>query len=176
MTKLINNEKIITESDKARQRFIDKDLTYKDITYSDFLLLYWTVQKAFEKHNKLERQKPKHERNYLMKVAQKPQYIKGKTGMKKAFIKVVCDNYTTREAISFNENGFIGFAGWADSHNIKPITRAFMYWASAIAIGKRLKKEARLKAAGLQIVNETRQLLRANWLKNQRPSRHKNDI
>lgn len=127
-------------NDSARQFFKDSELTYKDIKYSDFLLLYWAIQRAFEKHNKRQKRKPKNERNYTMKVAKNPQYIKAKTGMKKGFIKVICDNYSTREAISFNEDGFIGFAGWADSENTRPIIRAFQYWCMSIRYQKQITK------------------------------------
>lgn len=33
-----------------------------------------------------------------------------------------------REAISFNGDGFIGIAGWADDNNVQPFLRAFMRW------------------------------------------------
>lgn len=36
--------------------------------------------------------------------------------------------FTRRECISFNRDGFIGFAGWADSKNTAPIVRAFAEW------------------------------------------------
>lgn len=70
-------------NDSARQFFKDSGLTYKDVKYSDFLLLYWAIQRAFEEHNKRQKEKPKDERNYIMKVAKNPQYIKARTGIKK---------------------------------------------------------------------------------------------
>lgn len=33
-----------------------------------------------------------------------------------------------RQAVTFQEDGFIGFAGWSDDTNIQPIIRAFMAW------------------------------------------------
>jgi len=36
--------------------------------------------------------------------------------------------FDNREAITFNSNGFIGFAGWADNTNIKPFLEAFNEW------------------------------------------------
>ena len=36
--------------------------------------------------------------------------------------------FTRRECISFNRDGFIGFAGWADQGNTNPILRAFLKW------------------------------------------------
>lgn len=36
--------------------------------------------------------------------------------------------FDDREAVTFNPDGFIGFAGWADDTNIKPILEAFNEW------------------------------------------------
>lgn len=33
-----------------------------------------------------------------------------------------------RQCITFEPNGFIGFAGWSDDTNIQPIIRAFLAW------------------------------------------------
>lgn len=33
-----------------------------------------------------------------------------------------------RQAITFESDGFIGFCGWADSHNQKPFIDGFMEW------------------------------------------------
>ena len=43
--------------------------------------------------------------------------------------------FTQREAISFNTDGFIGFAGWADQGNTNPLLRAFLKWCDMIAPG-----------------------------------------
>lgn len=36
--------------------------------------------------------------------------------------------FDQREAITFNQDGFVGFAGWADDNNIQPILSAFCEW------------------------------------------------
>lgn len=36
--------------------------------------------------------------------------------------------WSSREAVSFNTDGFIGFCGWADSDNVKPFLRGIEYW------------------------------------------------
>jgi len=41
-------------------------------------------------------------------------------------------HFKRREAISFNCDGFIGFAGWADSTNVQPILRAFVRWLDSL--------------------------------------------
>ena len=44
--------------------------------------------------------------------------------------------FTQREAISFNEDGYIGFAGWADQGNTNPLLRAFLRWCDDLAEAK----------------------------------------
>ena len=45
---------------------------------------------------------------------------------------IACPYYTRRECISFNKDGFIGFAGWADDGNSNPIRRAFLEWCDIL--------------------------------------------
>lgn len=49
-------------------------------------------------------------------------------GIRSAFLRVSGFYFSGREAVSFNEDGFVGFAGWADRANIKPFLRAFVRW------------------------------------------------
>ena len=41
--------------------------------------------------------------------------------------------FDDREAVSFNDDGFIGFAGWADNENVQPILRGFCDWVKEIS-------------------------------------------
>lgn len=36
--------------------------------------------------------------------------------------------FEDREAVSFNSDGFVGFAGWADEKNVQPILEGFVEW------------------------------------------------
>ncbi|TLP41063.1 hypothetical protein [Arcobacter arenosus] len=45
------------------------------------------------------------------------------------FITMSTEDWEGREAVSFNSDGFIGFCGWADSKNSKPILNAVTEWA-----------------------------------------------
>lgn len=38
------------------------------------------------------------------------------------------DGWNNRQGITFESDGFIGFCGWADSHNSKPFVDGFMKW------------------------------------------------
>lgn len=40
--------------------------------------------------------------------------------------------FKRRECISFNPDGFIGFAGWASTHNVNPILKAFVNWCNYV--------------------------------------------
>ncbi len=41
--------------------------------------------------------------------------------------------FDEREAVSFNNDGFIGFAGWAGEENVKPILEGVLDWAAEIS-------------------------------------------
>lgn len=45
------------------------------------------------------------------------------------YLTMKTEEWENREAVSFNSDGFIGFAGWADNRNIRPILDAVVEWA-----------------------------------------------
>lgn len=51
-------------------------------------------------------------------------------GICEAYLRVDGSYFQGREAISFNKDGFIGIAGWADRNNVQPFLRAFLLWLS----------------------------------------------
>lgn len=40
--------------------------------------------------------------------------------------------FDNREAVTFNPDGFIGFAGWADVTNVQPILQGFFAWVALV--------------------------------------------
>lgn len=52
------------------------------------------------------------------------------------FLYVNSHYFERRECISFNADGWIGFAGWADQGNTNPILRAFIEWCDQLAADK----------------------------------------
>ncbi len=44
------------------------------------------------------------------------------------FLEMKTNQWERRECVSFNSDGFVGFAGWADDNNIKPILKAVGMW------------------------------------------------
>jgi hypothetical protein len=41
--------------------------------------------------------------------------------------------FDDREAVTFNEDGFVGFAGWADDTNVRPVVAGFSKWLGEFA-------------------------------------------
>ena len=53
-----------------------------------------------------------------------------------AELRCRADYFDNREAISFNTDGFIGFAGWADDGNVRPILDGFKAWVAELVAAK----------------------------------------
>ena len=45
------------------------------------------------------------------------------------FIEMKTEQWDRREAVSFNRDGFVGIAGWADNNNVKPLLNALVEWS-----------------------------------------------
>lgn len=122
----------VCTNEEARQYFRDKGLSYHDITEGDILSLLMLLNREIKKSNKAG------------ETSVSTMHMSSKIGMKKrtngtivqCFLYVNSHYFTRREAISFNEDGFIGFAGWADQGNINPLLRAFLRWCDDLAAAK----------------------------------------
>lgn len=63
-------------------------------------------------------------------------FYKGSASLTRAkmnlkFIEMKTNQWDRREAVSFNSDGFIGVAGWADSTNVKPLLAALFEWSQS---------------------------------------------
>ena len=135
MTANVNNQEIEvyqepdTPNKRAREYF--KPLTYADISKSDWRFLIAILEKHIEKRN-AEQEEVKKENggfsDYTYEIDKCIWNKETKHRKFSAYIKVKLDNYSVREGISFNPDGFIGFAGWGSSYNTKLFTDAFCEW------------------------------------------------
>lgn len=122
----------VCTNEEARQYFRDKGLTYDDITEGDILSLLMLLNREIKKSNKAG------------ETSVSTMHMSSKINMKKCtngtiikcFLYINSHYFTQREAISFNEGGFIGFAGWADQGNTNPLLRAFLRWCDDLAEAK----------------------------------------
>ena len=118
----------VCTTDEARAYFKEKGLTYGDITEGDILVLTMLLQKELKKSNKEE------ETSCDMSLSAKVDMKKESNGsIICCFLYMNAHYFTRREAISFNKDGFIGFAGWADQRNRNPLLRAFLKWCDYMA-------------------------------------------
>ena len=123
---------VVCSNDEARAYFAGKGLTYSDIQECDIAVLMMLLKKELNKSNRSG------------ETSVNTMRLSGKVDMKKrpdgsiikCFLYQNSHYFTQRECISFNEDGFIGFAGWADSWNLNPIKRAFLKWGDMLAEGK----------------------------------------
>lgn len=119
----------VCTNEEARAYFKDKGLTYKDITSGDILALVLLLNQELKKSNKAGETSV-----CTMHLSQKIS-----TKYRSNGTLIYCHLYmnshyfTQRQCISFEESGFIGFAGWADEANLNPIRRAFLRWCDGIA-------------------------------------------
>lgn len=117
---------------EARQYFRDKGLSYHDITEGDILSLLMLLNREIKKSNKAGETSVS-----TMHMSSKIDMKKRTNGtIIKCFLYVNSHYFTQREAISFDEDGFIGFAGWADQGNTNPLLRAFLRWCDDLAEAK----------------------------------------
>lgn len=114
------------ETEKARDRFKEMGLTYADLGQAEIDLLRECISDQLKTFNN---------NSFKMELRsqrlQDKKFVNGK--IVRCSIKVNAFYFTGREAITFNESGFIGFAGWADSINVKPFVAAFNNWLDHFA-------------------------------------------
>ncbi|MDI6742175.1 MAG: hypothetical protein QMD11_05475 [Smithella sp.] len=115
-------------SETAREHFKNKGLSYNDITEGDICTLVMLLNKHIKQASKDGRMSTN-----TMRMSQK---IKSKfttTGkLKECYLFMNSHYFTQRECISFNDDGFIGFCGWADDRNTEPVVNAFIEWCDSI--------------------------------------------
>jgi hypothetical protein len=53
---------------------------------------------------------------------------------REGYAEIRCKSFyfDSREALTFNPDGFIGFAGWADDNNVQPILAGFAEWVKEV--------------------------------------------
>lgn len=110
--------------DDARQLWTDSGFDYSVLTTRNLYKLARLIEENLNKYTEFNMWlnfykkscRPyriyKHPNSYLFKVV----------------FTVNGDYFVEREAITFNYDGFIGFAGWASDSNVVPFLEAFKSW------------------------------------------------
>lgn len=117
-------------SEEARQYFAEKGLTYADITSGEIGVLLVLLNKHLKIANKIGVTSVN-----TMRMSEKIDCkYKSNGTLSEGYLYVNSHYFTRREAISFNKDGFIGFAGWADGGNTSVFVEAFKEWCDTIYV------------------------------------------
>lgn len=122
----------VCTNDEAREYFRDKGLSYNDITDGDILTLVMMLNEEIKRSN----QRGETSVNTMSLSTKIRSKHRTNGTIINCFLYMNSHYFTQRECISFNTDGFIGFAGWADTGNTNPIIRAFLRWCDALAKAK----------------------------------------
>lgn len=118
----------VCTTNEAREFFKNRGLSYDSIHEGDILILCMMLQKELKKSNKAG------ETSVTMTLRKRIDMKKKSNGsITEFYIYMNAHYFTRRECISFNRDGFIGFAGWADQGNTNPLLRAFLEWCNYLA-------------------------------------------
>lgn len=99
----------VCTNNELREYFSAKGLTYDSIDEGDILILCMMLQKELKKSNKAG------ETSVTMTLSKRVDMKKTTNGhITECYIYMNAHYFTRRECISFNRDGWIGFAGWAD--------------------------------------------------------------
>ncbi len=110
----------MNKRDLARECFNLYGLTYQDIGIEELNILIKLLNKHISDFS-----------NCMIMIKEPNNIVLDKNKkIKFVELKVKGTYFDDREAITFNEDGWIGFAGWADMTNIIPFIMAFVEWCS----------------------------------------------
>lgn len=111
---------------EARAAFKDAGLSYHDLTLPRIHVLRDIVDRHL-RDSKLMKGTYKADKKVVLKFM--PNGVYG---------AVTCSAhyFDKREAVTFNPEGFIGFAGWADHVNVVPVVSAFREWITLVVTEK----------------------------------------
>lgn len=118
----------VCSNEDVRQYFKECGITYNDITEGDILALVLLLNREIKKSNQMGETSVNTIRlSKRMSINTKPDGT-----INTCFLYMSSHYFEDRECVSFNRDGFIGIAGWADSANSNPIRRALLAWCDEL--------------------------------------------
>lgn len=117
---------------ECRRLFADCGFDYSKIGKNDIHDLHEMISQAIKRFAKLD---PGRDTISTMRMSKLVKVTLNKCGgIESAFLYVNSSYFTQREAISFNSDGFIGFAGWASDNNVLPFVWGFREWLDCLRV------------------------------------------
>ena len=111
---------------EARDYFKNSGLTYTIITKQSMQRLRTLLDAEMETSNLIRGS---------FRTDRVPEIRRPKTRIS-AHLRCKSSYFKGRQAITFEPNGFIGFAGWADDINVQPVLKAFNAWVDEMQAAK----------------------------------------
>lgn len=108
---------IPTNRDHARNLIAEQGITPLNVSEHQISVLMSCLRRAFKSA-------PNYKGSMRLKNRKVTKFLEMKT-----------NQWERRECVSFNSDGFIGFAGWADDKNIQPILKAVGMWVEQLRKG-----------------------------------------
>ena len=107
-----------TARDQARELFSRAGLTYAVVTRESLAMLRSRINQRMKESGLISGSFRCRQRGSLRETPHG------------TYAEIKCRSYyfDNREAVSFNTDGFIGFAGWADDRNVQPVLAGFSDW------------------------------------------------
>lgn len=106
----------IKNNDEARDLIAGKGITSDNVTLAQLKLLHAELVSSLNSSDCYE-----------------GTYAMNPIGKNEKYMTCRCKEWDSREAVSFNSDGFIGFAGWASTTNAKPILDAVKNWLNKVS-------------------------------------------
>jgi len=112
--------------EQSRQLFDQSGLSYSDIGSMEIAKLIVRIKEELKRYDN---------NGFTMQLNENPRLEFKEDGSVK-LVELRCKgilydgntHFESREAITFNNDGFIGFCGWADRFNVQPFLKAFNHW------------------------------------------------
>ena len=129
--KLWNNAAIATENDRVRQELMESGFDYGKLTDSSLNRLVLSIEQELGRFNASHP-------DMRMVIAYNRKSNKGycKEGedgsVTFARIGINGPYFTEREGVTFNDDGWVGIAGWASSENARPIINGIRRWMKEV--------------------------------------------
>jgi hypothetical protein len=104
--------------ERARQLFKKSGIKYLDLTRKDLQRLRNIINAKMVASEVIEG---------TLRCRQRP-YMRVSAGRPYGGIRCRSFYFDDREVVTFNPDGFLGFAGWAADGNVQPILHGFVEW------------------------------------------------
>lgn len=119
----------------ARDRWHRSKLSYSDLKIDDLVTLRTMIDEGLQTSGFMRG-------TYRTEKASLPREHDADGRISYAEIRCRAYYFRNREAVTFNKDGFIGFAGWADDENVGPIVDAFVRWVDMMCSRRTAQRNA----------------------------------